>query len=66
MDKFLIYGNTRLKGEVSIGGAKNAALPIIAATLLVKGVTTLTNVICKLSMLALLAICGLITSVSPL
>ena len=44
MEKFLIYGNTRLSGEVSIGGAKNAALPIIAATLLVKGVTTLNNV----------------------
>ena len=44
MEKFLIYGDTHLKGEVSVGGAKNAALPIIAGTLLVKGVTTLTNV----------------------
>lgn len=44
MEKFLIYGNTRLSGEVTIGGAKNAALPIIAATLLIKGVTTLNNV----------------------
>ena len=44
MEKFLIYGGTHLKGEVSVGGAKNAALPIIAGTLLVKGITTLTNV----------------------
>ena len=44
MEKFLIYGDTQLKGEVTIGGAKNAALPIIAATLLVEGITTLTNV----------------------
>ena len=44
MEKFLIYGDTQLKGEVTIGGSKNAALPIIAATLLVEGITTLTNV----------------------
>lgn len=44
MDKFLVHGNTHLSGEVQISGAKNAALPILAATLLVKGITTLNNV----------------------
>jgi len=34
MDKLVIEGGIRLKGEVVISGAKNAALPILAATLL--------------------------------
>ena len=34
MDKLLITGGTRLDGEVKISGAKNAALPLLAATLL--------------------------------
>jgi UDP-N-acetylglucosamine 1-carboxyvinyltransferase len=34
MDKLLITGGMRLEGEVRISGAKNAALPILAATLL--------------------------------
>jgi UDP-N-acetylglucosamine 1-carboxyvinyltransferase len=34
MDSFLIQGGTPLRGEVAIGGAKNAVLPIMAATLL--------------------------------
>ncbi len=34
MDKLLITGGTQLNGEIRISGAKNAALPIIAATLL--------------------------------
>lgn len=34
MDKLVIEGGARLKGEVMISGAKNAALPILAATLL--------------------------------
>jgi len=34
MDKFLIKGPCKLKGQVSISGSKNAALPILAATLL--------------------------------
>ena len=37
MDKLVIRGGRRLKGTVEIGGAKNAALPIIAATLLAPG-----------------------------
>lgn len=36
MDVFEIQGNTRLRGEVTIGGAKNAALPIMAACLLTR------------------------------
>ena len=34
MDKFLIKGPNILKGEVLISGSKNAALPILASTLL--------------------------------
>ncbi|MBV1932979.1 MAG: UDP-N-acetylglucosamine 1-carboxyvinyltransferase [Porticoccaceae bacterium] len=35
MDKLLISGGTPLKGEIRISGAKNSALPILAAALLV-------------------------------
>ena len=34
MDSLVIQGGTRLRGEVIINGAKNAALPIMAACLL--------------------------------
>jgi len=34
MDKFLISGPCKIKGQVSISGSKNAALPILASTLL--------------------------------
>ena len=44
MDKLLITGGTALHGEVRASGAKNAALPILAATLLAEGPVTLTNV----------------------
>src|SRR5512135_3218343 len=44
MDKIVIEGGIPLQGEVSISGAKNAALPIIAATLLAPGVHKLSNV----------------------
>ena len=44
MDKLVIHGGTRLKGEVSISGAKNAAVAIIPATLLVDGVCTISNI----------------------
>jgi UDP-N-acetylglucosamine 1-carboxyvinyltransferase len=44
MDKILVQGGRRLKGEVHISGAKNAALPIMAATLLCDGTNTLTHV----------------------
>jgi UDP-N-acetylglucosamine 1-carboxyvinyltransferase len=37
MDKFIIKGGSPLKGAVTISGSKNAALPILASTLLAKG-----------------------------
>ena len=44
MSKFIIQGGKKLEGEVKISGSKNAALPIIAATVLIKGKTILYNV----------------------
>jgi len=44
MDQFVIQGGTSLAGEVTISGAKNAALPILFASLLADGVSTFTNV----------------------
>lgn len=44
MDKLNIIGNGPLQGEVTISGAKNAALPILAATLLTAEPVTLRNV----------------------
>lgn len=44
MDKFLISGGTKLEGEVRISGAKNAALPLLAAMILADSPITLTNV----------------------
>jgi UDP-N-acetylglucosamine 1-carboxyvinyltransferase len=44
VDKLQIVGGAPLEGEVRISGAKNAALPILAATLLVDGAVTVGNV----------------------
>jgi UDP-N-acetylglucosamine 1-carboxyvinyltransferase len=44
MDKLLIRGGHKLEGEVSISGAKNAALPELCAALLTSQPLTLTNV----------------------
>ncbi|AUL74631.1 UDP-N-acetylglucosamine 1-carboxyvinyltransferase [Pseudoalteromonas sp. 13-15] len=44
MDQFVIQGGTSLAGEVTISGAKNAALPILFASLLADGKSTFTNV----------------------
>jgi UDP-N-acetylglucosamine 1-carboxyvinyltransferase len=44
MDKLVITGGRPLEGSVRISGAKNAALPVMAATLLAPGVHTLRNV----------------------
>ena len=44
MHKYIINGGKKLEGEVEISGSKNASLPIIAATILNKGKTTLYNV----------------------
>jgi UDP-N-acetylglucosamine 1-carboxyvinyltransferase len=34
MDKFVVKGGVPLKGEIATSGAKNSALPALAATLL--------------------------------
>ncbi|MCX7204715.1 MAG: UDP-N-acetylglucosamine 1-carboxyvinyltransferase [Proteobacteria bacterium] len=44
MDKLRITGGNPLAGEISISGAKNAALPILCASLLTAGTLRLTNV----------------------
>ncbi len=44
MDKILIRGGKRLQGKVTISGAKNAALPILAATLLAEGECLIQNI----------------------
>ena len=44
MEKLVIEGGKTLNGEVRISGAKNAALPLIAATLLAPGIHILHNV----------------------
>jgi UDP-N-acetylglucosamine 1-carboxyvinyltransferase len=44
MEKLIVEGGKKLQGEVRISGAKNAALPLIAATLLAPGKHTLRNV----------------------
>ncbi|HEX2139604.1 MAG TPA: UDP-N-acetylglucosamine 1-carboxyvinyltransferase [Woeseiaceae bacterium] len=44
MDKLLITGGARLEGEITISGAKNAALPILAGTLLAAEPVTIGNV----------------------
>lgn len=43
MEKLVVTGPTRLKGEVTINGAKNAAVAILPATLLIDGVCTIEN-----------------------
>ena len=44
MDKFLITGGVKLEGEVRISGAKNAVLPLLAATILTDDPVTIRNV----------------------
>ncbi|SFM36028.1 UDP-N-acetylglucosamine 1-carboxyvinyltransferase [Rugamonas rubra] len=44
MDKLLIQGGKRLAGDITISGAKNAALPILCAGLLTSGKLELSNV----------------------
>ncbi len=43
MDKIVIQGARPLRGKIKISGAKNAALPIMASTLLTEGKTEITN-----------------------
>lgn len=44
MEKFIIKGGTPLKGEVSINGAKNAAVAILPATVLINGKCKIENI----------------------
>ncbi|MFW2077066.1 UDP-N-acetylglucosamine 1-carboxyvinyltransferase [Acinetobacter sp. ULE_I010] len=44
MDKFVIQGGAKIEGEVRISGAKNAALPLLAAMILADSPITLKNV----------------------
>jgi len=44
VDRFVIKGGTSLSGRVTISGAKNATLPIMAASLLAEGETTIENI----------------------
>ena len=44
MDRIIVEGGRRLAGEVHISGAKNAALPILAAAILTDGVCVFENV----------------------
>jgi UDP-N-acetylglucosamine 1-carboxyvinyltransferase len=44
MDKLRIIGGNRLDGEITVSGAKNAALPILCAGLLTAGTLELSNV----------------------
>ena len=44
MDKLVIEGGVPLKGEIRVSGSKNAALPILLASILVDGEVRLTNV----------------------
>ncbi|MBP7212206.1 UDP-N-acetylglucosamine 1-carboxyvinyltransferase, partial [bacterium] len=43
-EQFIIKGGNTLKGEVSVGGAKNAVLKLMAAAVLAKGATKIYNV----------------------
>ncbi|HSC86999.1 MAG TPA: UDP-N-acetylglucosamine 1-carboxyvinyltransferase, partial [Polyangiaceae bacterium] len=44
MDAIRVRGQRRLSGTIQVGGAKNAALPILCATLLSDGASRLRNV----------------------
>ena len=44
MDKIVIEGGKRLRGEITVSGAKNSVLPILAATLLGEGEFVIDNV----------------------
>ena len=44
MDKFIINGPCKVKGQIKVSGSKNAALPILAATLLFDEPVELSNV----------------------
>lgn len=43
MSKLIVVGGQKLKGEITIEGAKNAVLPILAATVLNEGLNVIRN-----------------------
>ena len=43
MSKLIISGGQKLKGEITVEGAKNAVLPILAATVLNEGLSVIKN-----------------------
>ena len=60
MDKFIINGGNTLSGEVSISGAKNAVLPIMAACIVRPAIYTIKNehnMITKRTLIKLLKEC---------
>ena len=69
MNKYIIKGGVPLKGVIQISGSKNAALPIMAASLLTKEDVILNNVPSRLrdirTMIALLAVLGKKVIVEP-
>ena len=68
MDKLLIEGGTPLRGEVGASGAKNAALPLMAASLLSADTLELSNlprVVDIATMARLLADLGVVVSDTP-
>ncbi len=44
MEKFIVIGGKRLKGSIRVSGAKNSILPILAASLLTEGISTIHEV----------------------
>ncbi|MFB6250052.1 MAG: UDP-N-acetylglucosamine 1-carboxyvinyltransferase [Salinibacter sp.] len=44
MDKLVVHGGAPLDGPLTVGGSKNTALPLMAATLLAEGTSRVTNV----------------------
>ena len=44
MDKLVVHGGSPLEGPLTVGGSKNTALPLMAATLLAEGTSRITNV----------------------
>ncbi len=44
MIKYIVQGGVPVKGNISVGGSKNAAMPILSAALMIQGKTVLTNI----------------------
>ncbi len=69
MDKYIIDGDVSLKGTIQISGSKNAALPIMAASLLTKEDVILNNIPSRIrdirTMIALLAVLGKKVVIEP-